>query len=297
MNIRELGYIVLETADLTKWRSYAEDVLGMMVGRSADAAMTLRMDERDCRILLKKSDAERLISIGWLVDSRKDLKQVAEELAANGFVVIEGTEAECAERRVNKLIATIDPAGARHEFAWGPVANFLERFQSKVGVRRFVTGDQGLGHAVLAVPPEQFEAEEFFIEEVLGFTLANFRRTSVNPARAPATINWYGSGNGRHHTLAIGKAEGKHALQHIMLEVDSIDDVGRALDRAMDRGERMASVLGRHSNDSAISFYTVSPSEFWVEYGFVMPGTTYGEVSWDDGSVGVLWGHRFNYNA
>lgn len=38
--------------------------------------------------------------------------------------------------------------------------------------------------------------------------------------------------NARHHTFGIAPGEGAGRLLHLMLEVDTMDDVGLALDRA-----------------------------------------------------------------
>lgn len=293
MDIKELGYLVMDVTDLDAWQTYAEEILGMMVGTRTATAMTLRMDERACRWLLRKAEQDRLVAAGWLVDSRKDLKTVAAELEANGYLVIESDEQERLDRRVNAMIATLDPAGVRHEFAWGPVANFAVPFFSKAGVHRFVTAKQGLGHLVVGVAPELFAAEEHFIEDVLGFTLANFRRQTVVEGREPIRLDWYGLKNGRHHCFAIGERAAAHPVQHVMIEVDSIDDVGRALDRSNKAQVQLASTLGRHANDAAISFYSVTPSKFWIEYGHVLPGASYDEISWDDGCAGSRWGHEF----
>ena len=40
-----------------------------------------------------------------------------------------------------------------------------------------------------------------------------------------------------------------------MAEVDSMDEVGRALDRVATQGVKLSATLGRHCNDHMISFY------------------------------------------
>ncbi len=293
MNISELGYLVLETAKIDDWRHYAESFLGLMVAKAEMDALSLRMDERECRLLIKKSDHERLGAVGWIVHTRQELRDIVKKLEEHGQQVIQSSEDERDERYVREMIATIDPLGVRHEFAWGPVANFRTLFQSKVNAR-FVTGKQGMGHVVFGVPKENFEAEEQFIENVLGMDLANFRRRSVFPERGnPVPLNWYAFKNNRHHSLAMGEISRDHAIQHLMLEVADFDDVGRALDRVDNLNVPQASTLGRHANDRSISFYTATPSGFWVEYGHVLPGVDYDEVCWDDGNGGSRWGHKY----
>jgi 3,4-dihydroxy-9,10-secoandrosta-1,3,5(10)-triene-9,17-dione 4,5-dioxygenase len=52
-----------------------------------------------------------------------------------------------------------------------------------------------------------------------------------------------------------------------MLEVESIDMVGRAFDAAMKRGDAIIMSLGRHVNDHMVSFYVNTPGGFGIEYG------------------------------
>ena len=48
----------------------------------------------------------------------------------------------------------------------------------------------------------------------------------------------------------------------MMLEVDSVDTVGLAYDRALAAKAPMAMTLGRHPNDMMTSFYVRTPSGF-----------------------------------
>ena len=74
--------------------------------------------------------------------------------------------------------------------------------------------------------------------------------------------------NPRQHSIAIIDGHGDNHFHHVMVEVDSLDDVGRCLDRVV-HGEAALTVgLGRHFNDKMTSFYMASPSGLQVEYGF-----------------------------
>ncbi len=52
-----------------------------------------------------------------------------------------------------------------------------------------------------------------------------------------------------------------------MLEVDHLDDVGLAYDRANAAGLPITMTLGKHPNDEMTSFYVRSPSGFEIEFG------------------------------
>lgn len=54
---------------------------------------------------------------------------------------------------------------------------------------------------------------------------------------------------------------------HIMLEVEKLDDVGRALERVRKREAPLSATLGRHVDDQPVSFCVKSPGGFDVEHG------------------------------
>ena len=89
---------------------------------------------------------------------------------------------------------------------------------------------------------------------------------------------------------------GKQNLHHFMVEVYSLDDVGQGYDLAQLEDGRVAYTLGRHTNDYMTSFYSHSPSGFFVEYGWggrvIDPGIWQPHETNDGPS---LWGHERLY--
>ena len=73
--------------------------------------------------------------------------------------------------------------------------------------------------------------------------------------------------NTRDHTLAFGVPVGKH-VEHLMLEVDNLDDVFRTYELIENSAHPIATSPGKHANDQMFSFYCVSPSGFRVEIGW-----------------------------
>lgn len=149
----------------------------------------------------------------------------------------------------------------------------------------FVTGEQGLGHAVLIVP--DLTAAETFYTEVLGFrvsdTIQHGMTLRFSHCRGHAA---------RHHTVAMAAAPGMVGIHHLMLEVKSIDDVGSALDIVNERNIPLAMSLGRHTNDHMTSFYVRTPSGFEIEYG--TGGTLIDDDNWEVGlhHATSFWGHK-----
>ena len=133
--------------------------------------------------------------------------------------------------------------------------------------REYGRGDQGMGHVVL--PTTNFDEVEEFYTEVLGFlprgAVAMSRK---GPDGKPLRVRFMGV-NQRHHSLAICPAPhgDPPGLVHLMVEVDSLDAVGRALDEIGHRGFSVSSTLGRHTNDKMVSFYVRAPGGWDLEYG------------------------------
>ncbi|MES2415627.1 MAG: VOC family protein [Pseudomonadota bacterium] len=296
MNIKELGYIVLAASDISAWRLHAQNILGAMVSDSLDGGIRLRLDERDCRILVKPAEKDKLLGIGWLLTDQDAYDQALKKADAQDLCPREGSSQECAERRVTSFFAVKDPAGLTHEMAWGPVVNFRDRFISPAGAS-FVTGDQGLGHLVVGCERSQYQATCEFLRRSLGFKVSNFRSQSLDETPVEIPITWFHCENTRQHTLGLAATSApgseQHGCRHINLEVADLDDVGRAYDRCERQGARIARSLGRHVNDLAISFYLESPSRFLFEYGWGAPRRDWTqEIAYDEGGAGSIWGHK-----
>jgi 3,4-dihydroxy-9,10-secoandrosta-1,3,5(10)-triene-9,17-dione 4,5-dioxygenase len=83
-------------------------------------------------------------------------------------------------------------------------------------------------------------------------------------------------------------------IVHLMVEVASLDDVGRALDRCHRRKAAVSSTLGRHANDLMVSFYVQTPGGFDIEYG--TDGRVVDDATWvnRESTAVSLWGHVFS---
>ncbi|WP_062269324.1 VOC family protein [Endozoicomonas arenosclerae] len=294
MDIRGLGYVTVESTDLAKWQEYGTQVLGLMEHEASDEnTLLLKMDERNYRIAVEKSDRDGYGASGWEVANKAAFEQAITELEAADVQVTVGTEEEAAARKVQQLIKFSDPDGNRHELFWGPIQDF-KHFVSPVGVSKFVTTDLGLGHVVIPAP--SFDTCRDFYTDVLGFGLSDLMQVTFtdDPAEPKKRIHFMHCNNGRHHSLAIFECPVPSGCVHMMLEVEEMDDVGRALDRMEAHGVKLSATLGKHTNDEMVSFYMQTPSGFDMEYG--CGGLV---VDWDrhtvfESSSVSLWGHDFS---
>jgi len=276
-----LGYIGVRSARLDDWGSYATLLLGMQQVDRAGAVLTFRMDDRKQRLIVTSDDGEGLGFLGWEVANAAALDVLAARLDAHGVKVRRARRALADERHVADLIVFQDPAGNRLEVFHGPaVAD--EPFRPGRPISGFRTGPLGMGHAVLNV--KDTEPLLSFYRDLLGFRVSDY---ALKPYKL-----YFLHINGRHHSFAI-VGSGKQNLHHFMVEVCSLDDVGQGYDLAQLEDGRVAYTLGRHTNDYITSFYSHSPSGFFVEYGWggcvIDPGTWQPYETHDGPS---LWGHE-----
>ena len=282
-DITALGYLGL-TGSIQEWHHLA-GLIGLQAGPpSSDSAARFRMDERAWRIAVEAGEPG-VGYIGWEVGSRAALSRVRDKLAAAGFSV--NTDPELARLRgVVEVFSCQDPSGFRLEFFYGGEVSSAP-FLSPSGAR-FVTSSGGrtlgLGHVVLFV--DDIQATTEFYMGLLGFELSDSIVSGILGATFAHT-------NPRHHSLAFGAAVGpiKAGLNHFMLEVDSLDVVGRTLDRATESGLTVTVSLGKHTNDQMTSFYLRTPSGCDLEYGV---GGRLIDESWVPTwfRSPSIWGHR-----
>ena len=280
MDIRGLGYIGIDVADVDNWREYAE-LLGTMVVPD-DEGLRLRIDERPFRVTVRSTDGpEGLAFTGWEVPDAAELETSAAELEKAGCTTEVASAAECADRSVRGMLRTADPSGSTIELFHGPIHDH-RLFVSPTGVSGFVTGTQGLGHIVLGTP-HLAECVDFYTN-VLGFRVSDYWRPGDDDVVFMRC-------NPRHHSLALVSAP-EAALYHFMLEARTLDDVGYTLDRHHDTGTAVSMGIGKHTNDHMVSFYSRSPSGFDVEFGF--GGRLVDEATWTVTQITKpsFWGHR-----
>ena len=282
-DITALGYVGL-TGPVAEWQEIA-DILGLQTATpSTSSEARFRVDERAWRIAVQAGEPG-IGYIGWEVGSRAALARVQDKLASAGFAV--ESDPELARvRGVLDLFTCRDPSGFRLEFFYGAEVSTAP-FTSPTGAR-FITSSAGrtlgLGHVVFFVG--DVEATADFYMGLLGFGLSD----SIVSGILGAT---FAHVNPRHHSLAFGAAVGpiEKGLNHFMLEVDSLDAVGCALDRLTEKGVPVTVTLGKHSNDHMTSFYFRTPSGFDIEYGV---GGRIVEDSWVPTwfHSPSIWGHR-----
>lgn len=281
-----LGYLGAYAPDLGSWQKFGESVLGLEVASTSTAdTLRFKMDTRVHRLAVHQADHAGLAYVGWEVQDIPALERAAKAVEAAGVSVKEGDRALAAERSVAAIISFEDPSGTAVEIYSGARAEEARRFVSPLGVT-FVTGDQGMGHITMVVDNYQ-ETFDFYVR-VLGFGVSDFLVAEEGLQAA------FLGCNRRHHSVAFldGRGAGTF-LDHLMVEVDDLTDIGRSYDLVIDGGAPLSITLGKHWNDWMTSFYMESPSGFDLEYGW--NGRTVDRATWPavqgNGEISV-WGHR-----
>ena len=272
-SVTQLGYLGLGVSDAAGWNQFATEVLGLQEnGTSARGSRFYRMDSHHYRFEICPTGEDDILWAGWEAKDAEALARIADQVRALGVTVTEGSAADAAERKVLGLIRFQDLEGLTVEVYHGPLMDPTV-FNSPRGVRGFRADALGLGHVVMIV--RDLDANLDFYSRGLGIKVSDFMHMARGPVRVRVC---FAHVNPRHHSLALVQALGASLpappgaskpkrLNHFMIEVNDIDDVGMALDILQRRGMRVGQ-LGRHTNDWMISFYVPTPSGFEIEYGW-----------------------------
>jgi 2,3-dihydroxybiphenyl 1,2-dioxygenase len=288
MSVTSLAYVGIRARDLERWATFAPSVLGVAVaGRGLDGTLRLRIDERAYRVVVHPGDDDDVAYLGWDVPSAAALDALATALRTHGYAVEHADAATRSERGASALLVATDPTGLRNEFAVG-LETAAEPFVSPRGLEGFVTGAGGVGHVVLAVADAAAMAR--FYRDALGLRVSD----TIAHEREPGTVMHmtFLHCNERHHSLAfVERPHAPRRLSHLMLELTSLDDVGRTYSLCERQGVPIAMTLGRHTNDEMFSFYLVSPSGFNIEIGY--GGKRIDDATWQVAHYDAtsVWGH------
>jgi 2,3-dihydroxybiphenyl 1,2-dioxygenase len=284
LELQALGYIGIRSAHLDNWSAYATGLLGMQAVDGTRGTRAFRMDDRKQRLVVAADADDTIGFVGWEVVDATALDALAARLERSGVKVQWGSRGLADERRVAELIVFHDPAGNRLEAFYGAEVA-TDRFVPGRPISGFKTGPLGMGHVVLNVP--DVDALLPFYRDLLGFRVTDYGLT-------PYKLYFFHLNN-RHHSFAM-VGTGRNSFHHFMVELFSLDDVGQGYDLAQLEDGRVAYTLGRHTNDHMTSFYSHSPSGFFVEYGWgarqIDPTTWQPHETFDGPS---FWGHERLY--
>jgi 3,4-dihydroxy-9,10-secoandrosta-1,3,5(10)-triene-9,17-dione 4,5-dioxygenase len=296
MTVAAIGYLRIESRDSAAFMAFATGVLGLMDAAQEDSrgARFLRMDQHPFRFMLEGGDQDRLLAIGLESRNAGEWQAACDRLAAAGLELSPGSEAEAERRCVSAYVSVQDPCGNTLELYHGRKLDYRP-FNSPAGVPRFVTGctgtgDMGFGHAVIPAPA--IEQTIAFYTELVGLGVCDVLHLTTPPSQ----VVFMHADNPRQHSLALYDQPHPAGVVHVMVEVETLDQVGLALDRAKRAGHPVIASLGRHVNDNMCSFYVLAPGGIAFEYGYDgLLVQDWGRYTPTVSSEGDLWGHEYNF--
>jgi 2,3-dihydroxybiphenyl 1,2-dioxygenase len=279
MELQSLGYVGVR-GDIDDWADFGVKFLGMQLVDRSRSTLTFRMDDRRQRVVVQGGAGVGAAFLGWEVADGAALDALAARLETAGVGVRRMPRAIAEERRVKDIIQFDDPVGnALEAFHGAQIAT--DPFRPGRPISGFRTGPLGMGHVVMNVV--RIDQVLPFYQNLLGFRLSDY---TLRPFKA-----YFLHLNPRHHSFAIIET-GQNSVHHIMVELFMLDDVGQAYDLALGEEGRVATTLGRHSNDLMTSFYARTPSGFFVECGW--GGRSIDPRTWTPVEMTCgpsLWGH------
>lgn len=258
IRVTQLGYLGINAAVLDPVASLLRDVCGLEVTQNKDVLYG-RMDERHHRIAVYGGRRTSLAYLGLEVESRAALEQAHRQLEERGCAVTRAAPDEATERAVMDFIHFAGPDGIRIEL-YCHATVLSQPLRPGRPVAGFVAGSQGIGHVVIVSADPQ--GAERFYTEVLGFRVSDY----IHFDGIEITFMHC---NLRHHSIALlNEFQGMRGgeLNHMMFQMQSLDDVGRGYDLARSLNVPLVMDLGRHTNDETTSY--MASEGFAVEYGY-----------------------------
>jgi len=295
MGVKSLGYVIFDLKDPKSWVDYGTGVLGLEEGPRSGTTRFLRMDNAPFRFMLRKAKDDKMNASGFDMGSKTAYNRQIKKLEAAGVKVKTGSETQAKRRAVAEFSSFSDPSGNMIEIYYGRAKG--PKCEPGHGIKKFITGKMGMGHVVLPAP--LFDETSKFYCDLLGFGVSDDLTLPPFMEGVPDQhLHFMHATNPRHHTLALYNFPNPTGLIHVMIEVGTVDEVGRGLDRANAANIPVIASIGRHSyeNDHMFSFYMMGPGGFAVEFGCegkqVADWSKYKKTVTTSGDV---WGHEYNF--
>jgi 2,3-dihydroxybiphenyl 1,2-dioxygenase len=255
--IKEIMQIGVGMPDRAAFARFSHDMLGFPTIESSAGNVTYtRVDNYPYRLAARTAPEPVLNYISFDVGGPDALAEWKAKLAGKDIKWRAGSREECAERQVADFIELKDPDGHPLALSHGfELAKEPVRYTRELNVT-------GLGHVLLTVKDTQRSHD--FYTGVLGFRLSDWIHIEDHIRLCFLRCN------ARHHSLALAPCmPGKSPrLQHVMLEVESLDHVMRTYHFMRSHKAPIGMGPGRHPNCQTVHVYVQTPGGFAVEFGW-----------------------------
>jgi len=271
VQVTELGYMGVGVKDLDAWKTFAGDIIGMELADEGERDRCyLRLDYWHHRMVLHTNGSDDLEYLGFRVAGPDEFGEMQRQLSEAGVKYRVGSPDEASERRVLEVMKLNDPGGNPVEIFHGPEVEFVKPFHPGRRMHgRFKTGAGGIGHCI--VRQDDIDAARRFYMALGMRGGVEYKIKVGDRVVAPVFMHC----NDRDHTVAFGVGPQKRRINHLMVEVENLDDVGLTYDIVRKNKVPVTITPGKHSNDHMYSFYMRNPSGWVIEYGWGGRPATY----------------------
>lgn len=286
-----MGYALIESNRIAEWRKFGAEGLGLHADQISADELVFRMDNHARRLIISSGPAEDFVAVGWQAESETVITEIVSRLHGQGVETRQGTSEEARLRGVESFVQFVGPKRMLIELFTRPV---LTDKPMKALVSGWITGDIGMGH--LAITSTKPEAMLSFWKTCFDARLTDMIEATIGGVQLDIEFLRI---NERHHSIAVAATKGRRLdpirtkVQHMNLEVLSMDDMTNAYIRCRKLGFRVAMGVGLHTNDKDLSFYVITPSGFQIECGW-NPILVQDESTWTPKvHQGIsFWGHQ-----
>ena len=284
VQVTELGYMGIGVKSLEEWKKFATELVGLEWADDGERGRAyLRMDFWHHRLVVQEDPSDDLLYLGFRVAGAEEFAQMQHQLSAAGIKFRVGSPQEAEDRRVLEILKLNDPDGTPLEIFHGPLVQFSKPFHpGRRMYGRFKTGTGGLGHCIIRQKDPKAACR--FYEQLGMRGGIEYKVRFGDREFTPMFMHC----NDRDHSVAFGLGSPDRRINHLMIEVDNLDDVGFTHDLIRKTKVPVAISLGKHSNDHMYSFYFRNPSGWIWEYGCgARPATHQSEYYTED-----MFGHQ-----
>ncbi|MGC0239635.1 VOC family protein [Arthrobacter sp. SD76] len=240
--ISAVGYLSLQTKDLTGVIRNATDVLGLYETDTTSKKSYLAAQAAHHEIIYSAGDHDAVDHIGLVAKDSEALGIIREKVSRAKYRVI---AEQPLDEAVGQGFAFVGPEG----FTW----QVYTEAASYSLVKNGGFGPDRFGHVNIQVIDTI--AQRDFLVEVLGFRVSD--RIGHDQA-------FFLRCNNDHHGIAVFKSS-RAVLHHHAWQTQSIVDLGRLGDRLARRGSRLAWGPVRHGAGDNIAAYYVEPTGAVIE--------------------------------
>jgi 2,3-dihydroxy-p-cumate/2,3-dihydroxybenzoate 3,4-dioxygenase len=257
-----VGYVALNVSDRARTTAFHHDTTGLTTNPDVDPATSgvtlLRCGNSPCDVALYDGKEPGLRRIAFEMENEAHLNAALKHLVAIG---VKTWDAPAADR------AAFDQR-ASFRFAEPHSDLTVELYVGNAPVAPTTSGLDRLGHVVINVLDADAVAK-FFAEE-MNFRISDYIENAAFMRCFP---------NPYHHSLAIVPGP-ENRLNHVNFLVHSLDDFGRAMNRAKRHDAEIVFGPGRHPPSGSIFLYFLDPDGMTFEFSTGMeefPETGYRE--------------------